>query len=405
MNATAEFRAGWRIVAAGAVGTAFGISALPFYTLGVFVKPVGAEFGWTREAVQLGFTAQMLGMVFVGWFYGGLTDRIGARRVALFAQAGLAIGFAALSAVASKAQWYGAWMLVALLGAGTSPITWTRGIAGWFDRARGAALGLALVGTGFTGFLAPPIVTAIIAAHGWRTAYLALAASIVVIALPVTLLLFRDRERIPGEPAPALGGLSRAEALRDYRFHVLLIVFGAITFGVGGAIPSLVPLLTDRGMSAAEAARYAGLAGLAVITGRVVAGFLLDRFWAPAVAAAFLVVPAVSCLVLAGGAASPLMLGLAAALLGLAAGAEFDLIAFMVSRYFGMRHYGFLYAIQMAAMLFAGGIAPPIFGRVYDATGSYAPILQAVAALFLTAPLLLFTLGRYPEAAPRTVAT
>lgn len=66
----AEFKRGWRIVAADAVGTAFGISALPFYTLGVFVKPLGESFGWSRETVQWGFSVQMLGMVAVGWLYG-----------------------------------------------------------------------------------------------------------------------------------------------------------------------------------------------------------------------------------------------------------------------------------------------------------------------------------------------
>jgi MFS transporter, OFA family, oxalate/formate antiporter len=67
-----------------------------------------------------------------------------------------------------------------------------------------------------------------------------------------------------------------------------------------------------------------------------------------------------------------------------------------VTRYFGMRHYGFVYAIQLVALLFAGGLAPPIFGRIYDATGSYDPILMACAALFALSPLLLLTLGRYP---------
>lgn len=402
-SARAEFGRGWRIVAAGAVGTAFGISALPFYTLGVFVKPLGESFGWSRETVQWGFSVQMLGMVAVGWLYGLMTDRYGARRVALLSQVGLATGFVALALTNSIAQFYGAWFLLALLGAGTSPITWTRGVASWFDRARGAALGLALLGTGITGFLAPPLITAIIAAYGWRMAYLTMAAGILLIAVPVVWLLFRDRDTPDAAGAHMLAsGASPREAFADYRFYVLLIVFAAITFGVGGIIPSLVPLLSDRGLTPAQAAGYAGMAGLAVIFGRVVAGFLLDRFWAPAVAFVFLALPVVSCLILAQpGLPSPLVLGTAAALVGLAAGAEFDLIAFMVSRYFGMRNYGLIYSIQMVALLFAGGLAPPVFGRIYDMTGSYASILYVSAVLFVAAPLLLLTLGRYPKLSER----
>jgi len=398
-TAREEFKRGWAIIVAGAVGTAFGISALPFYTLGVFVKPVGEEFGWSRETVQWGFATQMLGMVLVGWLYGWMSDRIGARRVALFSQVGLAIGFAALSFTSGLAGWYGAWFLLALLGAGTSPITWTRGISVWFDRARGAALGLALLGTGITGLVAPPLVTAIIAEAGWRAAYLAIAGGILLIAVPVVWLLFRDREAPPAQEAAMLkAGATAREAFANYRFYILLIVFAAITFGVGGVIPTLVPLLTDRGLSPAEAAGYASMAGLAVILGRVLAGFLLDRFWAPAVAFIFLALPALSCIVLAQPELpSPLMLGLSAALVGLAAGAEFDLIAFIVSRYFGMRNYGLIYSIQMVALLFAGGLAPPVFGRIYDVAGSYSPILYVSAGLFIAAPLLMFTLGRYPD--------
>lgn len=404
--AQSELRRGWRIVLAGAIGTAFGISALPFYTLGVFVKPVGAEFGWGRATVQAGFSVQMLALVLVGWAYGLAADRIGPRRVALLSQVGLAIGFAAVATTTNLVHWYLAWALVAFLGGGTSPISWTRGIADWFDKARGAALGLALVGTGVTGLLAPPLLSAVVAEHGWRAGYWLMSAAILILAVPAVFVLFRDRPQTDRTNRPEAGdALSAREAFLSYRYLVLLIVFSAITFGVAGIIPNLVPLLTDRGLDPRTAATLSGFAGLAVIAGRVLAGFLIDRFWAPAVAFVFLSVPALACLVLAQPGLPPLALAaLCAALVGLAAGAEFDLIAFLISRYFGMRHYGLLYSNQMVAMLFAGGLAPPLFGFIYASAGSYAPILYASAGLFIAAPLLLFTLGRYPAAAPYATA-
>jgi MFS family permease len=226
-----------------------------------------------------------------------------------------------------------------------------------------------------------------------------MAGGILFIGVPVVWWLFKDREAPPAHEAEMLAsGASPREAFRNYRFYILLIVFAAITFGVGGIIPSLVPLLTDRGLTAAEAAGYASMAGLAVILGRVIAGFLLDRFWAPGVAFVFLALPALSCFVLAQpGLPSPVMIGISVALVGLAAGAEFDLIAFIVSRYFGMRNYGLIYSIQVLALLFAGGLAPPVFGRIYDVTGSYSLILYVSAGLFIFAPLLMLTLGRYPK--------
>ena len=405
---TNEFARGWRIVAGGAVGTMFGISALPFYTLGVFVKPIAAATGWSRQAIQSGIAVQMLTIVSVGWLYGIAVDRWGARRVGLASQAGLGCALASLALTGgSLTSWYLGWFAVGLLGAGTSPLTWTRGIATWFTRARGAALGLALAGTGITGFVAPPLVTRVVADHGWGAGYAMLGLGVWLIAMPLVALLFHDPPARPVArsvaPDPA-----RTAALRDYRFWVVLLVFALVTIGIAGLIPNLVPLLTDRGMSARDAALYASLAGLSVIIGRVGTGLLLDRFWAPGVAAALLLLPAASCLALAGDALpGGLATGVAAVLLGLAAGSEFDLIAFLTARYFGLRHYGFVYSLQSIGLLLASGFAPPLFGHIHDATGSYASALGIAAACFLVAPPLLLTLGRYPrgDALPQAAPT
>ena len=396
-----ELKVGWRIILAGLIGAMFGISALPFYTLGVFIRPLSEGFGWSRAAIQLGFTVQMVGMLAVAWAYGLLTDRWGARRVALLSQVGLGLGLLAVSLVQSLPQWYAAWFLVALLGAGTSPISWTRGVAGWFDAARGTALGLTLAGTGLTAVLAPPLVTSVVAGYGWRAGYLALAAGVLLVALPVVALLFREPARAPSPVALAPAGLGRREAFASRRFWLMVLVFFLVTFAVSGIIPTILPLLMDRGFAAAEAALFASLAGAAVILGRVIAGILLDRFWAPAVAAAFLVLPALSCLALGTGEATdPALIAVSVVLVGLAAGAEFDIVAYMVSRYFGMAHYGLIYSQLMMAMLVGGGLGPPVFGRAYDAAGSYAPMLLSSAAIFALAPLLLLALGRYPSQAP-----
>ncbi|MFZ4110063.1 MAG: MFS transporter, partial [Polymorphobacter sp.] len=281
MSAQAEFRRGWPIIIGGAIGAAFSISALPFYTLGVFLKPVAAATGWSREAIQWGFAVQMAGVLAVTWLWGAAIDRFGARPVALLSMVGLGAGLMALPFIATSLYgWYAGWMLVALLGSGTGQVTWTRGISGWFNKARGAALGLALFGTGIAAVLAPPAMTAVIAARDWQTAYLLLGGSVIVLALPLVAWLFRDAPA-PAGGAPPLTGATRSEALHDRRFWIMLLVFSAVTFGVAGVIPNLVPLLTDRGLDPATAALYAGFAGLSVMGGRIIAGILLDRFWAP----------------------------------------------------------------------------------------------------------------------------
>lgn len=393
----AEFSRGWKTVLGGTLGTAFGISALPFYTLGVFVKPIAEATGWSREAVQLGFAAQMIGMLLCSWAWGAAVDRWGARPIAMLSQVGLGVGLIALPSFATSLPgWYLGWGLVALLGAGTSPVTWTRGITGWFESARGAALGLALMGTGFCALIAPPAITAVIALRGWEDGYRALGVSVLLVALPLVALTFRDSPALVDSDVP-LPGVDRKAALGDFRFWIMLFVFASMTLAIAGIIPTIVPLLTDGGMDAAQAAGYAALAGLAVIIGRVGAGLLIDRFWAPAVATVLLAVPAIACLLLIGPLPAPPLIALAVFLVGLAAGAEFDVVAYLTGRYFGMRNYGFLYAIQTVGMLLAGGLSPALFGRIFDTTGSYDTALMVACGIFVLVPPLLLLMGRYPR--------
>lgn len=393
----AEFSRGWKTVLGGTLGTAFGISALPFYTLGVFVKPIAEATGWSREAVQLGFAAQMMGMLLCSWAWGAAVDRWGARPIAMLSQVGLGVGLIALPSFATSLPgWYLGWGLVALLGAGTSPVTWTRGITGWFESARGAALGLALMGTGFCALIAPPAITAVIALRGWEDGFRALGVSVLLVALPLVALTFRDSPALAASDVP-LPGVDRKAALGDFRFWIMLFVFASMTLAIAGIIPTIVPLLTDGGMDAAQAAGYAALAGLAVIIGRVGAGLLIDRFWAPAVATVLLAVPAIACLLLIGPLPAPPLIALAVFLVGLAAGAEFDVVAYLTGRYFGMRNYGFLYAIQTVGMLLAGGLSLALFGRIFDTTGSYDAALLVACGIFVLVPPLLLLMGRYPR--------
>jgi MFS family permease len=215
VTSTSEFRRdnAWRVVLAAAVGCAFGLTALPYYTLGMVAKPIGAEFDWPRAVVQGGILFASLGVLFSAGIAGWLIDRYGARRVALTSQAGLALGFVGLSLqTGSTTLWYANWFLMAVFGIGTTPLTWTRGIASWFDRQRGLALGIGLTGTGVTAFLAPPLMTAIVASAGWRAGYLSIAAGIALLAMPTAWLLFRERAVVAATP-----GSARIDARVDAR--------------------------------------------------------------------------------------------------------------------------------------------------------------------------------------------
>lgn len=397
-----EFRRdhAWRIVLAAWIGVAMGLTALPFYTLGIFAKPLALEFGWSRAVIQSGFTFSMVGVICSAWAAGWAIDRFGVRPVALFSQAGLALGFGGLALQnGSPTLWQATWFVFAVLGVGTTPLTWSRGIATWFDKRRGLALGIALSGTGVTALVAPPLVNQVVAAHGWRAGYVAVALAIVVVAMPAVWLLFREKPQSASGPAqaqPQGEGLSLGEALRGRRFWLLIVAFWLICAAVSGLIPNLVPMLTDAGLSMTEAAGYASLLGLNVMFGRLLAGWLLDRFWGPAVALVLLMPPTLACLLLA----VPQWPGAAVVMIGLAAGAEFDLIAFLCLRYFGTRNFGQIYAWQWVNFSVAAGAGPIAFAMIFDRTGSYHDALWVAAALLVLGPLLLLGLGRYPKGWP-----
>ncbi|MEM9531024.1 MAG: MFS transporter [Pseudomonadota bacterium] len=398
-NTPSELRRNWTIVLVCGIGIGAGVTGIPFYTLGLFVQPLESEFAWSRAQVQGMFTVfSVVGLAavpLVSW----ATDRYGVRRVVLLSLSGAALGYVCLSQLTrSLATFYIGAGLLGLLGAGTSPVTWTKALSGWFDQQRGLALGLALAGTGFAAMLAPPYVAALIERFDWRAAYLGLCL-IPLLALPLVFALLRDPPGSgPGAAARAvtLPGVTLAQAVRDWRLWVIFVSYFMLSFAVGGSIPNLVPLLTGTGMTRASAAGVVGLIGIAVIAGRMIVGFLIDRFWAPAVAAVVQALPIISALLLMQDNPGSQEAAVAVLLIGFAAGAEFDLIAFLVSRYFGLAHYAKVYAVPYVAFAVGAGIAPTFFGYLFDIYGGYQQVMMLCAGLFGASAVILLALGRYP---------
>jgi predicted MFS family arabinose efflux permease len=402
MNLTAaEFRRGGPVLFAAAVGTAFGASPIPFNSIGPFTRPLAAEFGWGRGDVQLALFWFTAAVVLTVPFVGGLADRIGVRRVAIGALALFGLCFAALAFTpASLLAFYLLWALMGALGGGSTPVTWTRAVNAWFVHNRGLALALTLMGTGLTAAVLPSLATWLIVQYGWRTAFVGIALLPLAVALPVAWWLFREPTAADATPVVTVAsrsGVAVATALRDYRFWVIAGSIFCVAIGVGGSVTNFQPLLMDRGFEPQAAARYAGAIGVSVIAGRLLAGYLIDRYWAPAVTFPLLALPALACFLLAQPQVTPAAALLSATLIGLAAGAETDLVAYLTARYFGLAHYGRLYGLQYAFFGFASGASPFLFGRVFDVTGSYQPILNVGAVLFVAGALLLLTLGRYPR--------
>lgn len=395
-----EFSDGWKLLLACFIGMMAGLTALPFYTYGVFAVPLETEFGWSRAQTQTALLFQTIGVLGMLPVLGWACDKYGVRKITIASMALFSLVFASMSLnEGSLWQYYATVFLFGVVGVGTLPITWTRAINAAFEKNRGLALGLALMGTGFMGFIGPPIASFVIENYGWRQAYLALAAIPGLIGLPIVFMFFREKIVSAADALKAnaaLTGASFESAMKDYRFWIIAIAFMVISFGIGGSIQNLFPYFLGAGYTPPQAAGFLGVIGLSVIVGRITTGFLLDRFWGPAVAAGLMALPAISCFLLSAGSPATVAAYFATILIGFAAGAEFDIIAYLASRYFGLKNYSKIYSLLYAAFALGAAVAPGIFGYAYDTFGNYEMVFLISGGLFLLGSVMLLGLGKYP---------
>lgn len=402
-----EFARGWPVLLAGMLGVMCGASPIPYNVIGFTAGPLTQEFGWTQTQVLLPITIFGVIASFLAPLFGGLADRFGVRRVALISLAAFALTFAAISLTPRSQDpstlyiYYGLWLLVGLVGIGSTPVTWSRAVNLWFFRKRGLALGILLLGTSLAAIVVPQVAVWAIETHGWRAMY-AIMASFPIAALVVGFLLFREptpEERPAGiiSRSGRLTGVSLGEALRDYRFWLAWLSIALIAVSFGGAFINLPTMLSLRGVEASSAASVMGILGLGIFAGRIITGLLLDRFWQGFVAFPLLCLPAISAWLLLGDAITFPLAALAGFLLGFAAGAESDLIAYLTGRYFGMAHYGKIYGTLYLPFGLFSALSPIIYAQVFDRTGSFDPVLTLAIPAFVIGGGLLLLLGRYPD--------
>jgi sugar phosphate permease len=170
-----------------------------------------------------------------------------------------------------------------------------------------------------------------------------------------------------------------------------------VVSSVVGMVTSTIPLLQSRGLSASDAGQIFSGFGISLIFGRMLIGYLLDRLWPPAVAAFSLMMPAIGCILYLNGGVDFHILVLASVLVGFGAGAEFDIAAFLVARYFGLREYGRLFGVHQGLNTVASALAPLLFAFMLSRTGDYSAMLMYCLACCVIGPLLLLTLGRVPR--------
>jgi sugar phosphate permease len=400
---------GWWIVLVSGVGLALHYGPIIVGTFGVFLKPLSQEFGWSRAQISLAFSLSALGITVAVPFVGRLVDRFGARRVIVPAVLLFGLSVLSLSFLSAQLwQFYAIYLVMGVVGSGTTPVPYSKVISRWFDRRRGLALGLSVAAVAVSGSLMPSLAQALIGWGGWRQAYMLLSLVAMGVALPVVGLLLKEAPQVMGlapdgeavDQAKASvrrvleEGLSFREAWQTGTFWLMASAFFLMSISFHGCVIHLVPLLTDRGLSAQSAALAASLLGGGILLGRVGTGYLLDRFFASSVAVCFFCATTLGVFLLWSGATGDLAF-VAAVLVGLGQGAELDLIPYLVSRYFGLRAFGEIYGSAFAVFTLGGVVGPLLMGMGFDSTGSYRLALGVFAMATLTAAGLMTRLGPY----------
>jgi predicted MFS family arabinose efflux permease len=389
---------GWRVVAAAYFGVMVGFGSLLVFTFGIFLKPLSAEFGWSRESISAAFGLAALTVAVCSPPLGHLLDRFGPRKIVLPCMAVFGVAFASLSTLTpSLVHLYATFVVIGIVGNGTTQMGYSRAVSTWFDRRRGLALSLVMAGVGTGAMVFPPLAQKLISGYGWRVAYATLGGIVLLLGIAPTALFVRERPREQTEEHHTLHGTTVAAGLRSRVFWIIVATLFLGSMSVNGAITHLSPLLTDRGVGAGAAALAASTLGLASFCGRLLTGYLLDRFFAPRVGLCLLVGTAGGILLLA--TARSAVPGLcAASLIGLGLGGEADVTPYLLTRYFGLRSFSTLYGFTWTAYAIAGAIGPVAMGRAFDATGSYTTLLSLLAAATLVSASLFVLLPRYPEA-------
>lgn len=384
---------GWAVVLASMLAMMFGPSTVAVLSLGLFIRPLELDFGWSRTQIALASSIVSYTVMLVSPLQGYLTDRFGARAVILPCIPLFCVAVA-LMYFLPPVPWiyYAAWIVLPVIGIGIFPLSYLRVVSSWFDKRLGLAIGIANAGIGIGGAVIPLVIGTVIAQQGWRAGFVGLA---VLVALTLPAAFFFIREKPGTEPrkgkTEGVPGVDFHVAVRSRQFKLLIGIFMLLGVINTALIVHQIPMLMDAGVTPQRAAVVQATFGIFVIVGRLVTGLLIDYVSAALVMCVLVIGGTFACTLYAYGVTGDVVF-LCAALLGMVLGAEFDVLSYLLKRYFGMRAFGKLYGMIFAIFQFGAGAGAALLPIMRQASGSYRSGLLTFSAATLICALLLVML-------------
>src|SRR6202035_5392358 len=297
MSRGAAFENRWWIVFGATLSMFVAQGPVILYTLGLFIKPLNQEFGWDRASISAaGGIAAIFSAITVP-LVGSLMDRRGVRTV-LLPIVVLCASSVALIALTPKSVvvFMSLFAITGVLGSGQGPLGYAKCVSAWFDDRRGLALGITMSGMGLGAAFIPQYTQFLIGHLGWRAAYAGLGLLTLMVAFPAVFLFIREPAVARAVAAQSASqdrppDLEVREVLGGRRFWLIACALLLVSTVTQGLVVHTVPLLTDNGYSPEVAAALMMAVGLSTMAGRLVSGYLVDRIFAPFVAAFFFLLP------------------------------------------------------------------------------------------------------------------
>lgn len=363
----------------------------------IFLPLWQKDFGWTRGEIFFSANASILVALLAPWA-GKFIDRIGVQAAIII---GILLSCSAYIGLASMPGqiwlYYCLYFALSVGGLLTTGITYSNAISRVFVRTRGISLAAVRSGVALGSGVAPIMLFYAIKEYDWRAALIMLALVVLCVGLPTIWFWMRPPPivKMVAEPT-ATSRPVRFRVASEPKFFWLAAGTSLNYAPVFVLLSQLHPMLMAKGLNDAVAAGLIGALGIAALLGGWLAGFLIDRIWAPAISASFSAGAAIGCAILLFAAPSSALIFLAIALIGNAYGAENDMAPFLVAKYVGMEKFSSAYGVVYLFFTIAAAVLVWTCGVVFDKTGSYT--LPTVISLFCFAGAALchLALGPYP---------
>ncbi len=376
----------------------FSIVGFALYGLPFFYDFMVREFGWTRAQVTSGnaYSKLIVGPVF-GFIAGWIVDRFGPRRLMLAGILMAGIALIGLGSISTLGLFYFFYLFNALGYVCGGPLPNQVLLSRWFDRSRGKAMGFAYLGIGIGGAIVPLLATWLIQRLGWQHALMTLGVLMLAIAFPMAFFV---RESPPGYPVARSGnsaGVPVWPVFRTGAFYLLALGSMCSIGAVGGTMQNLKLFLSlDQHLAQAAIARVASLVLMSSIAGRLLMGWLADRF--PKKYVMILIYTIVAgAIPLLFYASTPAALYLFALIFGIGLGGDYMIIPLMAAEIFGVRVLGRLMGVILTADGVAEALSPMIVAAIRDRTATYTVGFLILIALAFTGALAVSFLPRKKE--------